>query len=369
MNKTKIPVYNCALDESDDTGIFAISFVDFPANEQNFIKLNKQIKLSLNKFKQVLTGVVLIPDQMIYRNDADIGEYYIKFSAQEIEKIAAKMMSKGIALKNTTHQHESILKGNYLTELWIVEDPKKDKSNALGLGEFPRGTLMASYKVQDAKYWRDEVLTGNVKGFSLEGIFNFNKTLMKKNFKPLAGGKPNKGGTLYKMGTFFRGVAAFLEENETEADTEELVDEAAKDEVEAGDPFLIFELQDGGEVWVDADGFATLDGEQMPAGEHALSDGNYIVIDEAGLLVVTQEEAEGVESETAATELKRAKARGRAFLKSNSSRIAKLERQLAALKRQPSTGGKVRQKTNKGGVNLSQTGKIAQVLSQRLKNK
>lgn len=172
----KIPIYEAKLGREDTDGIYAMSFVDIPANESNFIALRKAriVKVNLNRSKQILTGVVLVPDQLIYRNDTNLGEYYIKFTASDIEKIALKMMKTGLALNNTTHQHESPLEGNYLAELWIVEDPKSDKAAALGLGELPKGTLVASYKVDNAKYWRDEVLTGNVKGFSLEGIFNFN---------------------------------------------------------------------------------------------------------------------------------------------------------------------------------------------------
>lgn len=376
MNKTKIPIYSAQIGALDDTGIYAISFVDFPANEQNFVALNKQkqIKLNLNRQKQILTGVVLIPDQLIYRRDAKLGEYYIKFSAGDIEKIALKMMRTGLALQNTTHQHESELKGNYLTELWIVQDPKRDKSVALGLGEYPAGTLLASYKVEDTKYWRNEVLTGNVKGFSLEGFFNFNNLVMNKKTAPAA--KKTAAKKPSTMGTFLRTMAAMLE-GDTVADAEAIVDEADKDEVDAGDPYLIFELADGGEVWVDAEGFATLDGEQMPAGEHALADGNFIVIDDAGSLVITQEEADGAEAEVPEVALRKAKARGKAVLMAmngkadpKAAKIANLEKQLAELKKSPSTGGKA--KPNVAGAGKAPetfNEKMASVLKNRLDRK
>ena len=55
--KKKIPLYECKVGEKDDTGIFAVSFVECPAIERNFVALNKQrpVKLALNKTKQVLT--------------------------------------------------------------------------------------------------------------------------------------------------------------------------------------------------------------------------------------------------------------------------------------------------------------------------
>lgn len=168
------PIYDCMIDESADdlTGIYAISFVDFPANQVDFIALDKQQELHLSRdtAKQVLTGVVLKPGQLIYRHSPQTGDYYIRFSEEQVEKIARKMMKTGVALHSTTHQHRSPLTGNYLTELWIVEDPENDKSKALGFNDLPKGTLMCSYKIEDKNYWEKEVMSGHVKGFSLEGF-------------------------------------------------------------------------------------------------------------------------------------------------------------------------------------------------------
>lgn len=339
----KIPIYEAKIKGTDNTGVFAMSFVEMPANESYFAILQRQrpVKLSIDKQKQMLTGVVLIPDQLIYRNDVQLGEYYLKFTAAEIERIALKMMRTGVALTTTTHQHEKPLKGNYLAELWIVKDSKRDKSVALGLGELPVGTLVASYKIENPAYWRTEVLTGNVKGFSLEGIFNFNSVQMKKNPKTAAqlakeqAAAKNKGKGIP---AFFRSVAAFLE-GESEAAAEGVAEEAKKDETDSGTPYLIFELGEGGEVWVDGDGFCTLEGgEQMPAGEHALADGNVIVVDDSGMLDITQPEADG--AEPAEADVAMAKQRAKAFLKSQNPKaaeIAKLKAQIAELEKQPST--------------------------------
>lgn len=368
--KTKLPIYEAKIKGADNTGIFAISFVDVPANEENFIALKKArpVKLQLDRKKQILTGVVLKPDQLIYRNDDNLGEYYLKFTAEDIEKIALKMMKTGVALATTTHQHETKLRGNYLVELWIVEDPKNDKAAALGLGELPKGTLVASYKIEDAKYWRDEVLTGNVRGFSLEGFFNFNSVTMSRkttNAKTALNGKNTKTGV---VGTFLKSIAAMLEGDSTAA-TEDLVDVAVEDEVDAGEPFLIFDLADGSEVYVDSEGYATLDDEQAPAGEHALADGNFIVIDDAGYLVVTTPEAEATDPAAAPAALA-AKKRAKAFLAKvdpKAAKIANLEKQLAALKKEPSTS-KAKQATGankKDPSEMSYTEKMAAVIRSR----
>lgn len=275
----KIPVYNLVIDESenDETGVWAISFVDQPANEVDFVALGKEKKevyLNRDAHKQVLTGVILKPEQLIYRHSPELGDYYIRFSAQQIEKIARKMMRTGVALHNTTHQHQSPLNGNYLTELWIVEDPRNDKSNALGFAHLPKGTLMCSYRIEDKAYWDNEVMTGNVKGFSLEGFFSQELALSGLNKQLIMNKKKRKESTLLGR------LARFL----LDLDTVEAADTTA-----SGIPYVVFVLADGKEVYVDADGFATLDGEQMPAGEHKLANGNLLVVDDQGQFVETRE--------------------------------------------------------------------------------
>lgn len=268
----KIPIYEAKIDNDENVGIYAISFVDYPAVEENFIALSKSKHMQLVKdeMKQVLTGVILKPNQLIFRLDDNNNPYYITFSEKEIESIAQRMMKKGIALYNTTHQHQSPLEGNYLIELWIVTDPSNDKSNALGFSNLPKGTLMASYKVTDKDYWKNEVMTGNVKGFSLEGFFNqelrMNKIIRKINKQNM---KKNKKSILSKIANILLDIE----------DIEKV------DATDSGDTVRIYQLADGSEFIVDIDGYATIDGEQMPSGEHKLSDGAIAVIDEAGQLI------------------------------------------------------------------------------------
>lgn len=275
----KIPVYNVMIDNEDETtGIYAISFVDTPANEVDFIALGKSKELHLNKDdkKQILTGVVLKPEQLIYRNSAELGEHYIKFSAQQIEKIAQKMMRTGVALHSTTHQHQHPLNGNYLTELWIVANPETDKSKALGFENLPEGTLMCSYKIEDKAYWDNEIMSGNVKGFSLEGFFSQEISMSKINNKRMNNKKKEKPTLLGKVLNFLLDINAVQKADGTTS----------------GTPYVVFVLSDSKKAYVDEDGFATLDDEQMPAGEHVLANGNLLVIDEQGQFVETREPSE-----------------------------------------------------------------------------
>lgn len=329
---TKIPLYAAQLGEEDEeTGIFAMSFVADPAVERNFVALNKArtVKLVRNTHKQILTGVVLVPDQRIYRNDTQLGEYNMYFTADDIVKIRNKMMRTGIALSTTTHEHEKPLTGHYLVECWTVEDPARDKSVALGLGKLPKGSLCASYQITDPVYWRTQVMTGKVKGFSLEGLFNFNKIAMSKTARAAVRTKkaPAKGGMLPAFLSLFSHIVKM--EGDTVADVEEMIEEVAEvDNTDSGEAVTKFYLADeGGEVEAHTDGYCTLGGEQMPEGPHLLDDGAYLVVDADGFIVETVEEITEDEIEEAAVELQKVQRKVARLAKNKKAagpRIAKL---------------------------------------------
>jgi hypothetical protein len=344
----EMPVYQARIVTAEH-GIFAMSFVDVPANECNFVALarsaSRPVQMKLDSQKQILTGVVLVPDQMIYRNDAQLGEYYLKFGAQDIEKIRDQMMQSGVALRTTSHQHEEPLQGNHLVECWIVTDPKRDKAAALGLGELPTGTLVASYKITSKPYWTSQVMAGKVKGFSIEGLFNFkNVTMAKTVIKP---GAAKKAGVSANLAAMFKNVAAMLE-GDTAGEAKDLATVAGADATNSGTPYIIFELQDGTEIDVDSEGFCTMasDGSQAPAGDHTLQDGNTISIGDDGLLVETTDSAAAAEPDAAVAALRAAaKEKGKTaavfFAKKEDKtpkgkEIATLKAKLAALEAEPS---------------------------------
>lgn len=343
---TEIPVYEAKIMGTDNTGIFAMSFVDFPANECNFVALARSaampVKMKLDKQKRILTGVVLVPDQMIYRNDTQLGEYYLKFGAADIEKIRDKMMLSGVALRTTTHQHEKPLRDNHLIECWIVQNPKMDLSVHLGLGELPKGTLVASYKIGNAAYWASQVLPGKVKGFSIEGLFNFKTVKMATKQKKVAVVTSGKATRLEMAAALFK----VLFDGDTAAEAKDLADIAKVDETDSGTPVIIFTLQDGTEIDVDSEGYCQIDGTQAPAGDHLLDDGNTISIGDDGYIIETTDDPAAAEPDAAEAALRAAaKAKGKKavtmFAKKadNTPRgkeLAKLRAKIALLEKTPS---------------------------------
>ena len=169
--------YKMFIDEEDmDSGVFAISLVESPAIESNWIYLSKQYKIELataNNDKQLLIGPVLIPNKEIPRIDEETGEEYdIVFDEQVIEKAAQLFLQRQFN-NSSTLEHEQQLEDISFVESWIVADPKADKTNAYGLS-YPKGTWVVMAKVNNGQIWADYVKTGKVKGFSLEGLFGHN---------------------------------------------------------------------------------------------------------------------------------------------------------------------------------------------------
>ena len=158
------------LDEDEAIGVEAISVVENPAIESDFIALNKQeIKLAeINKEKRLLMGALLIPQKPIYRRNGE-EEYYIFFSKKTVARASQMYLQNGNQSQSTL-EHDKQLKGLTLVESWIVEDKAKDKTALYGL-DVPVGTWMGSVKVENEDLWNDYVKTGKVKGFSIEGYF------------------------------------------------------------------------------------------------------------------------------------------------------------------------------------------------------
>jgi hypothetical protein len=172
----EIKIYDIQIDQNYELGVEAVALVNRPAIEENWIAMSEQtIKLAADNDKQILIGAALVPDKLIYRINPETNEeFYIKFSAETIEKIAQRFFRKGNQLNfNVEHTNNSV--DAYVFESWIVEDTETDKSQSYGLS-YPKGTWVISAKVEDKEFWDKYVKTGQVKGFSIEG--EFSKKLM-----------------------------------------------------------------------------------------------------------------------------------------------------------------------------------------------
>ncbi len=160
------------LDEDSEglTGIEAVSIVEMPAIESDFVTLSEQeIKLAkIDDEKRLLMGAALIPNKPIFRKNGD-NTFYVYFSQKTVRR-ASELFFQNSMQNNATLEHEMEINNLTVVESWIVEDTEMDKSKKYGLN-VPNGTWMISMKVENDEVWNDYVKTGKVKGFSIEGFF------------------------------------------------------------------------------------------------------------------------------------------------------------------------------------------------------
>jgi hypothetical protein len=158
-------------EESLQAGIQAISVVESPAIEEDFVALkDEQPKIELktiDKEKRILMGAALIPNKPIYRRNGE-DEYYIYFSQDTVRKASELFFINGNQNKATL-EHQMDVQGTSVVESWIIEG-EQDKSRMYGM-ELPIGTWMVSMKILNDELWEGYVKSGKVKGFSIEGYF------------------------------------------------------------------------------------------------------------------------------------------------------------------------------------------------------
>jgi hypothetical protein len=167
----KVEIIELLIDETKlEAGINAVSVVESPAIEENFIALKKhEVELKeVDTEKRILMGAALVPNKQIYRRNKD-KEFYIYFSEDTVRK-ASELFLMRANQNNATYEHErKMLDGMSVVESWIIEDEKQDKSAKYGFN-LPKGTWMISMKVNNDEIWQ-KVKDGEVKGFSIEGHF------------------------------------------------------------------------------------------------------------------------------------------------------------------------------------------------------
>ena len=154
-----------------DSETYAISMVESPAIESDFVALSKeeedkvQVFLESNE-RHMVYGAALIPEKDIYRNNGE-QEFYISFTKESIERMSQDFM-KEYRQHEVKTDHDEVANEVCVVESWLVEDSYKDKSNALGIN-VPEGTWMVGMKVNNIETW-ERVKSGELKGFSVESM-------------------------------------------------------------------------------------------------------------------------------------------------------------------------------------------------------
>ena len=167
----ELPIYKIFVDPDldDNSGVYAVSLVEKPAIQTNFIYFEEQkalISMSDDE-KRIVTGVLLRPDILIYRNLPPFGEMYWTLEASSIETIRDKFHKQNNG-KNVTIDHKLSVEDCYLIESYIV-----DRDKGLLPAEFSEiedGSWVVSYKIENDEVWNAIKVDKSFKGFSVEGV-------------------------------------------------------------------------------------------------------------------------------------------------------------------------------------------------------
>lgn len=171
---------------NEKPGVFSVSLVNDPAMEGMFIAMSKdgnnnliQLK-EVDKEKQILIGLVMEPNKLIPRYNKDTKESFnIVFDEETIEQLSHNFFRSGFQ-NNSKLEHQEIIEGVTLVESWLVEDPKVDKSTNFGF-EYPKGSWVATMKVDNQEIWNDFVKEGKVQGFSVDAFLDLEEIQLNKN--------------------------------------------------------------------------------------------------------------------------------------------------------------------------------------------
>lgn len=173
--KKELPIYKMLISDTEDTEVNYVALVDQPATDSLWLKFSdeKQFKFIANQDRQILTGVLMMADLPIYRRDEKMGEYYVVFDKENIEKAAQKFFRLGYN-SNINFMHNENLKvdGAYLFESFLI-DKDRGIMPPKGFEGVPDGTWIGSVKIDNKEVWEKHIATGDVLGFSVEGLFGY----------------------------------------------------------------------------------------------------------------------------------------------------------------------------------------------------
>jgi hypothetical protein len=169
--------------KNDKDGVFAISLVESPAIEEDFVALSShEVELKvIDEERRILVGFALVPDKKILRimNGKKFNIYFSKDTVAKSQELYMAQMN----LQQWTLEHKQKTNGVAVIESWIVEDPKNDKSNLYNLD--PKGgEWVIMTKVYNDQVWQ-EVKNGKYKGFSIEGMYDGFEQLQAKTQEEL----------------------------------------------------------------------------------------------------------------------------------------------------------------------------------------
>lgn len=157
--------------DGDNLVVDAVAIVDAPAIKKNFQTFNDvRSKFAIqDEERRIVSGVLMMPNTPIYRNDPKRGEYYCQFSQDTIEKIAIAFFEKGFQ-KNVNFMHDRQIVDGFVMFESFISDKERGINPMKGFEDVPNGSWFGSFKVNNDEAWQ-LIKSGEFKGFSVEGAF------------------------------------------------------------------------------------------------------------------------------------------------------------------------------------------------------
>jgi hypothetical protein len=237
----------------------------------------------------------------IYRNDDDMGEYYVQFTETEIDTIFKEFMLNlnNQNLFNLEHEGDKLVPA-YILEAWLVDNPEADKAMSTFGISVPKGTLMMTAQVTDTEYYNKLVEAGQV-GFSIEGFLGLKLSNQKQTYMLPDGKHTLEDGTVIVVKD---GVVVEVQEPQAE---EVAMEVEASTEVEMAAPVETEEPEEVVEVEVEAAIDPAADAEAIlavvnPVLEQRVSEILQVIADLKNELTDTEEVASVEEIEMSASQ-------------------------------------------------------------------
>lgn len=172
-----LPIYELKISETvqDEAEVSFIAFVDKPAIKRAFLAFNEHMKFQvLSETDHVIVGPLMVPDQLIYRNSDKFGEHYVKFSADTIMDVAIKFAKKGFQNNvNEMHDPKKVVDGVTMFGAFITNE-KWGVKPIQAYSDLPDRTWFGMYKIENEAVWQ-KIVSGEFQGFSVEGMFDYEK--------------------------------------------------------------------------------------------------------------------------------------------------------------------------------------------------
>ena len=160
------------VDDTNETGLNFVSFVDEPAIEVNWLKFSEDDKekmsFKLDEDQHIVFGPAIVADKEIYRNKNGF-EFFVVFTKNAIKKMVEKYSKDG-KLNSVDVNHNE----NAVDDVVMIESFIKDEANGISPKEFEDvtdGSWFTKFKVNNEELWQ-KVKSGEVKGFSVAGMFD-----------------------------------------------------------------------------------------------------------------------------------------------------------------------------------------------------